>query len=96
MYHQPKIRKSLILKLRFKAKKEWKKATTLLNEILEKVLTTESEPPPYEKKKQRMYEHTGSNGTLRPVFISPRLIELENAIARSSDGLQEQYDEEEA
>ena len=46
--YQPKIKDKLIRKLYFLAKREGKKMTHVLNEILEEYLIAEPEPPPYE------------------------------------------------
>ncbi len=48
--YQPKIKNALIRKLYFRAKKEGKRMTTLVNEILAAFLVNEPEPPPYEEK----------------------------------------------
>jgi len=64
--YQPKIRDDLIRKLYFRARREQKKMTCFLNDLLEEVLTGEPEPPPYSeteprdgdpvKRKMRLYE----------------------------------------
>ena len=51
--YQPKIRDDLIRKLYFRARREQKKMTCLLNDLLEEVLTGEPEPPPYSETEQR-------------------------------------------
>jgi hypothetical protein len=51
--YQPKIKDPLIRKLYFAAKREGKKMTHLINEILEESLGTEPEPPPYETSQHR-------------------------------------------
>ena len=48
--YQPKIKKHLIRKLYFLAKREKKKMTQMLNEILEEYMVTEPDPPPYESQ----------------------------------------------
>lgn len=49
--YQPKIKDDLIRKLYFRARKEGKKMTHLINAILEEYLVDEPEPPPYEDRK---------------------------------------------
>ena len=51
--YQPKIKAHLIRKLYFLAKREQKKMTHVVNEILEEYLVTEPEPPPYEPQWMR-------------------------------------------
>ncbi len=47
MLYQPKIRDPLIRKLYFRAKREGKPMTRVLNVIIEQALISEPEPPPY-------------------------------------------------
>lgn len=51
--YQPKIKEHLIRKLYFLAKREGKKMTHVINEILEEYLATEPDPPPYEPQWMR-------------------------------------------
>ena len=53
MLYQPKICDPLIRKLYFKAKKEGKPMTRIVNEVIEQALVSEPEPPPYEKRPSR-------------------------------------------
>ena len=48
--YQPRINKEIIRKLYFRAKREGKRMTRLINEILHEELVSEPEPPPYEEK----------------------------------------------
>jgi len=48
--YQPRIKDNLIRRLYFAAKREGKKMTHLINEIMEEYLVDEPEPPPYEEK----------------------------------------------
>jgi hypothetical protein len=51
--YQPKINDPLIRKLHLVAKRNGIPMTYIVNAILEHHLVNESEPPPYERKKQR-------------------------------------------
>jgi hypothetical protein len=56
--YQPKIKDHLIRKLYFLAKKEKKRMTVLLNDIVADYLITEPDPPACEKMKRRTYAET--------------------------------------
>ena len=47
--YQPQIKDELIRKLYFRARKEGKKMTVILNDMLEAYLIDEPAPPPYSK-----------------------------------------------
>ena len=51
--YQPKIKDRHIRRLYFLAKKQGKKMTHVLNEIVEEALVGEPEPPPYEWQRVR-------------------------------------------
>ncbi len=53
MLYQPKIRDPLIRKLYFRAKREGKPMSRMLNELIGQALISEPEPPPYEKRPPR-------------------------------------------
>lgn len=47
MVYQPKIKDNLIRKLYFRAKREGRPMTRLVNEVIEQALINEPEPPAY-------------------------------------------------
>lgn len=57
MLYQPRVKDYLIRKLYFAAKREGKKMTQLMNEMLEEYLRDEPEPPPYEPQWMRRGAH---------------------------------------
>lgn len=65
MLYQPKIHDHFIRKLYFRAKREGKPMTTVLNDIMAHALINEPEPPAYEKRKHRQ-DGTHQNKLDRP------------------------------